>query len=285
MPWRNVRQKQAVWQRLLREPGVARSALAREAGVSPKAIRQLIAEMESATGTRLPLPPRGRRSHAVTGVSPDFILVVARVEDLRRRSFPARDINWLRHALRLRVKPPRWRPDKTPEEVWLAKIHSRAALGLLLRVTGTWARHDSDMLDYQLPAGYDPDALGVAIKQAQRRWPDADADLAIKQLPSRAISVRADGLPPGSKRIRKWTPAPWGEVGANLSIVLAHAPHNAPTLLAALQAQEVLGRRIRDLVRHQLLLLGQEPGWTDTVARLNKELLARGVTYKYIPGA
>jgi hypothetical protein len=143
-----------------------------------------------------------------------------------------------------------------------------------------------ERLEAQIRALPDGTPQGAAWEEALVRWvnggghPDLVKGWGWKQWPG-----RADGLPPGSKRIRKWTPAPWGEVGANLSIVLAHAPLNAPTLLAALQAQEVLGRRIRDQVRHQLLLLGQEPGWTDTVARLNKELLARGVTYKYIPGA
>jgi len=278
MPWRNVRQKQAVWQRLLREPGVARSALAREAGVSPKAIRQLIAEMEAKTGTQLPPPPRGRRSHAVTGVSPDFILVVARVEELMRLSFPARDMNWLRHALRLRLKPPKWRPNPTLEEVWLAKIHSRAALGLLLRVTGTWARNDSDMLDYQLPSGYDPAALGLAIKIGQPRYPNASQELAVIKDAVTGITLRADGLPPDAKRIRRWTAASWGEVGANLRALTAAAPQHKLSLQALLGQQQTEGRKVRDLIRHQLTQLERDPKWAIIAKRLKRNLLARGVS-------
>ncbi len=160
MPW-SSRTRAIAWRRVLAEPDTPRAQIAREIGIDPKALRDLIREKERETGKRIKARKRGRPKRPAP--SADFLAAAHFFETFGKVDLAAREA--IRAALRARRSGRPRRRYATPASRVIDLLEAPAALALLLTIVGDpQLRRESDHLDIEYP----PEMSAEDLKQLKR---------------------------------------------------------------------------------------------------------------------
>ena len=198
MPW-TTKSRDWAWREVILEPDRPLSAIARDAGVSPKALRDLIAEREKETGISAPPRRRGRPDRRITAW--DLITAINHSvlyfddEDIDRQ------LGW-RESLREALRGKRaGKADSlgTDAESVVASLATPAGLAFVLAITGhPQLRRESDHISFAIDHPLPP----IVLK-----------DLAQQLARSGAVGQKFENTKDRIRISTKVRPAPWAPSG------------------------------------------------------------------------